>query len=44
MELLQNRELQLIQPRSQALSSMRGRGGETLVGAGHVPPRFWEVN
>ena len=25
-----------IQPRSQALSSMRRRGGKTLVGAGHV--------
>ena len=24
------------QPRSQALSSMRRRGGKTLVGAGHV--------
>jgi hypothetical protein len=32
------------QPRSQALSSMRGRGGETLVAAGHVAPRFWVLN
>ena len=26
----------LFQPRTQALSSMRRRGGKTLVGAGHV--------
>ena len=25
-----------LQPRTQALSSMRRRGGKTLVGAGHV--------
>ena len=31
------------QPRSQALSSMRRRGGKTLVQAGHVSPRFWET-
>ena len=30
------------QPRSQGLSFCRM--GETLAAAGHVPPRFWEVN
>ena len=29
------------QPRSQALPSC---GGKTLVGAGHVAPRFWILN
>jgi hypothetical protein len=31
-----------IQPRSQGLSFYHL--GETLAAAGHVPPRFWEVN
>ena len=31
------------QPRNQAFPSMRGRGGKTLVQAGHVSPRFWEI-
>ena len=31
-----------IQPRSQGLSFCHL--GETLAAAGHVPPRFWEVN
>ena len=30
------------QPRSQGLSFCHL--GETLAAAGHVPPRFWEVN
>jgi hypothetical protein len=30
------------QPRTQALFSMLLAGGETLVNAGHMAPRFWE--
>jgi hypothetical protein len=30
------------QPRTQALFSTLLAGGETLVNAGHVAPRFWE--
>ena len=32
-----------IQPRTQALSTTRLAGGKTLVQAGHVSPRFWEI-
>jgi hypothetical protein len=32
----------ILQPRSQGLSFYHL--GETLSAAGHVPPRFWEVN
>jgi hypothetical protein len=31
------------QPRTQALSTTRLAGGKTLVQAGHVSPRFWEI-
>ena len=31
------------QPRAQALSTTRLAGGKTLVQAGHVSPRFWEI-
>ena len=41
--LLDSSDWKLDQPRSQALSSMRRRGGKTLVQAGHVSPRFWEI-
>ena len=34
--------LHFSQPRSQGLSFCHL--GETLAAAGHVPPRFWEVN
>ena len=33
----------LDQPRTQALSTTRLAGGKTLVQAGHVSPRFWEI-
>ena len=33
----------LVQPRTQALSTTRLAGGKTLVQAGHVSPRFWEI-
>ena len=33
----------LHQPRTQALSTTRLAGGKTLVQAGHVSPRFWEI-
>jgi hypothetical protein len=32
-----------VQPRTQALSTTRLAGGKTLVQAGHVSPRFWEI-
>jgi hypothetical protein len=32
-----------MQPRTQALSTTRLAGGKTLVQAGHVFPRFWEI-
>ena len=35
--------LSIIQPRTQALSTTRLAGGKTLVQAGHVSPRFWEI-
>jgi hypothetical protein len=35
-------KLEFYQPRSQGLSFCHL--GETLAAAGHVPPRFWEVN
>ena len=35
-------EQKVCQPRSQGLSFCHL--GETLAAAGHVPPRFWEVN
>ena len=31
------------QPRTQALSTTRLAGGKTLIQAGHVSPRFWEI-
>jgi hypothetical protein len=31
------------QPRTQALFTTRLAGGKTLVQAGHVSPRFWEI-
>ena len=31
------------QPRTQALSTTRLAGGKTLVQAGHVSPRFWDL-
>jgi hypothetical protein len=31
------------QPRTQALYTTRLAGGKTLVQAGHVSPRFWEI-
>ena len=31
------------QPRTQALSTTRLAGGKTLVQAGHVSSRFWEI-
>ena len=31
------------QPRTQALSTTHLAGGKTLVQAGHVSPRFWEI-
>ena len=31
------------QPPTQALSTTRLAGGKTLVQAGHVSPRFWEI-
>jgi hypothetical protein len=31
------------QPRTQALSTTRLAGGKTLVQAGHMSPRFWEI-
>jgi hypothetical protein len=33
-----------IQPRTQGLDPRSPLRKETLVGAGHVPPRFWVVN
>jgi hypothetical protein len=36
------RQQMISQPRSQGLSFCHLR--ETLAAAGHVPPRFWEVN
>ena len=33
----------MLQPRTQALSTTRLAGGKTLVQAGHVSPRFWEI-
>jgi hypothetical protein len=33
----------VMQPRTQALSTTRLAGGKTLVQAGHVSPRFWEI-
>ena len=35
--------LAVAQPRTQALSTTRLAGGKTLVQAGHVSPRFWEI-
>ena len=35
-------EEDIAQPRTQALFSTLLAGGETLVNAGHVAPRFWE--
>jgi hypothetical protein len=34
---------EFIQPRTQVLSTTRLAGGKTLVQAGHVSPRFWEI-
>ena len=36
-------EVGTLQPRTQALSTTRLAGGKTLVQAGHVSPRFWEI-
>jgi hypothetical protein len=36
-------EKELTQPRTQALSTTRLAGEKTLVQAGHVSPRFWEI-
>jgi hypothetical protein len=36
-------DMVLKQPRTQALSTTRLAGGKTLVQAGHVSPRFWEI-
>jgi hypothetical protein len=38
-----NKEETKYQPRTQALSTTRLAGGKTLVQAGHVSPRFWEI-
>jgi hypothetical protein len=35
-------EEDIAQPRTQALFSTLLAGGETLVNAGHLAPRFWE--
>ena len=32
-----------MKPRSQAFHSTRGRGGKTLVQAGHMSSTFWEI-
>ena len=35
--------LSYLQPLTQALCTTRLAGGKTLVQAGHVSPRFWEI-
>jgi hypothetical protein len=42
-DALQRFKVNKVQPRTQALSTTRLAGGKTLVQAGHVSPRFWEI-
>jgi hypothetical protein len=43
LESLKDTAHNLKQPHTQALSTTRLAGGKTLVQAGHVSPRFWEI-